>query len=90
MPCRSYEADEAPSLLPLLDEVTSMLCELCVQVEKENPKKLTGRISQWWNKHKEDDAKEKARLKLLHEAKEAAQKKKDLEEFERLKKKLGM
>lgn len=66
MPCtvdtRAEDARELKALTDERNELTRMLCELIKGVPSRSVHTVPGLI-EWWNKHKEDDAKRRARLK---------------------------
>lgn len=69
MPCR---CDGYPTELELaqkeLDKLTDLLCTLCNQCEYYNFE-IDNKVLDWWEKHKEADAKRLAKEKAEREAK---------------------
>jgi len=66
MPCtvdtRAEDEHELRALIAERNELTRMLCALIKLIPSSTAHKVPGFV-EWWNKHKEDDAKRRARLK---------------------------
>ena len=80
MPCRSDYPDidyEAQNRKRELDKVTRLLCGLCKNVESQggNVGDFDSELAVWWKEHQEADRK--------REAKEAAEKARQIESLER-------
>jgi len=89
MPCSYDGHSDSAVMREELDNVTSMLCELCAYVEEygaDGINDLPERVFQWWRAHKEADQRrleaERAELAKLH--------REELREYERLKLKLKL
>lgn len=69
MPCRDWDDSGASTVRYYQqrnDELSSMLCEACAQIERAKIHFPSARLSRWWENHKEQDRKAKeAAIKRL-------------------------
>jgi hypothetical protein len=75
MPCRTEGGDtyESAHLRRILDDVTRMLCAVLREREEGTPNPYTAELAQWWDRHKEADARRLAREQEEAQRKEQRQ-----------------